>query len=337
MITRFSTLFTLGVNHAYYGGACADLGFFVPPDCQRVLQGGRLLAKPLNGGLIVLFETDDSGGAMISAEGKTLRIGLQVVNPFFGNITALDPDFFQSGLLYRNSADPGQLAAPLKMRLVGGTFSHTIQDAARPVTVNLKDRAGDVLEAVTITAQENRSHVPVALTKRAQGLYVVEEVSVAFTRQAAYYSDAEILAAGCFGLAEITLAKSFYANAPAFSFVFKAREEVLNYYVLAKKYSDADIGQLLVADAGFNEDLRPEIKFTKISPAGFTAKELPAGLLGGDSTNVVLFQSQGAVARSAKPRKKVQLNKNGTVLVAHLPQPQPQEASANILIPIAKT
>ena len=47
MITRFERLFTVGVTHAYYDGACRDFAFTVPPDTGRMLAGGRLLARVL--------------------------------------------------------------------------------------------------------------------------------------------------------------------------------------------------------------------------------------------------------------------------------------------------
>ncbi|HEY4594391.1 MAG TPA: hypothetical protein VIJ61_18370 [Thermoanaerobaculia bacterium] len=71
------------MTHAYYGGPCADLGFVLPPGAERLLVGGRMLEKTSDGRLYVLFEADEDGNPIVSAAGRSLRIGLKLLNPAF--------------------------------------------------------------------------------------------------------------------------------------------------------------------------------------------------------------------------------------------------------------
>ena len=81
--------------------------------------------------------------------------------------------------------------------------------------------------------------------------------------------------------------------------------------------------QLSVTDGGFTEEGRAEITFTKVTAGSFTASDISPDLLTDSSSKVVLFKSQAGVARSDQARKKIQLKKNGEVLIAHCPSLQP--------------
>jgi hypothetical protein len=59
-------------------------------------------------------------------------------------------------------------------------------------------------------------------------------------------------------------------------------------------------------------------------------------MLGGGNIRVVLFKSQAVVARREKARKKIQLKKNGDILIAHLPQPSGDRANGNVIVRISK-
>jgi len=117
-VIEFAALLTLEVTHAYYGGRCSDFEFTTPSATERLLAGGRLLAKTREAKLTVLFEKAPGGGALSPLDGRTLQFGLKLANAFFPNFSVL-PFLPGEGLaLYRNAgADPGQLQAPVALLL----------------------------------------------------------------------------------------------------------------------------------------------------------------------------------------------------------------------------
>lgn len=268
MSILFKPLFTLAVTHAYYGGPCGDLGFVLAGEAERLLRGGRLLAKELAGRLHVLFEAGEEGEPLVSLAGRTLRIGLKVLNPAFPNFTVPVIDPSAGAARYANAPDPLHLGAPQ----------------------------------------------PVAL----------QDV------------DPELARKGLFGVVEVRIAAGFYDAPAAFEIAFAARQETLRYYLVVKRYTDAEIAQLTVADAGFNEDGRPEVRFTKVSAAAFTPAEIAPALLGDGDATVLLFRSQAPVARRQRGRRKIQLNRNGEVLIEHLPQPGAERPSSDLIVHLSK-
>lgn len=268
MSIRFKTLFTLAVTHSYYGGPSGDLGFVLPPDSQRLLAGGRLLAKTSDGRLYVLFEAGEDGNPLVSVAGRSLRIGLKLLNPSFPNFTAPVLDPAAGTPFYDNTGDPLHLGAPR--------------------AVVLKD------------------------------------------------VDPDLAKEGVFGVVEVRIAAGFYDAPAAFEIAFAARQETLRYYLVVSRYSDAELAQLTVSDAGFGEEGRPEVKFTKVPAAGFAPDEIPPALLGGGAATVVLFRSQAPVARRRRGRRKIQLNRNGEVLIEHLPQPGAERPSSDLIVHLSK-
>jgi hypothetical protein len=336
MTTQFRTLFTVTIAHPYYNRGGRDFDFIVPAGTARGLASAKLLAKSLDGKLHVLFETDVAGAALVPAPGAKLRFGLRLSNVFFGNFTAFNFHPGSFAALYRNAAAPGALAAPEKVVPVGRLFSHSLTKATRPVTAALKNASGQNLQSDAITAAADRAAVSYDLSGQNAGLYKVEETYPGDTASVLYYSDSELAQLGVFGIVEIEIAAAFYAAAANFTIPFAAREETLKYYVVAKSYTDAELDQLSIADEGFTKDARPQVKFTKVPSAAFAAGDLPAALLAKGDDKLVLFKSQGAVARREKARKKIQLKKNDDVLIEHLPQPGPEQMTADLIIQISK-
>jgi hypothetical protein len=336
MITQFKTLFEVGIAHPYYRETCEDVTFIIPEGTAQWLRNGKLVAKELEGRLHVLFEADETGPALKPISGQTLRIGLRLLNPSFSNFTKVDATFASSKLLYGNAVVPAALDAPIQVQLVGHIFSHTLTDGARPVTLTLRDKAGLELRTDEITAAVNRPAISYDLTGLPPGVYTVDEDYPAGLTRNPYYSEAELLQAGVFGIIEVKIDGNFYGAPPAFQIDFEPREETLKYYVVARNYADADVNQLSVLDTGFGDDGRPQINFTKVPSSAFTAAEIPPALLTNSTGKVVLFKSQAVVARAEKGRKKIQLKKNGDVLIAHLPQPRPERTTADLVIPVSK-
>ncbi|HZR45362.1 MAG TPA: hypothetical protein VFA47_01565 [Candidatus Manganitrophaceae bacterium] len=334
MMIRFKTLFTLAIRHAYYSEACRDFDFLFPADSARRLENGKLLAKAREGKLHLLYEADEAGTPLISLAGQTVRIGLKLLNPIFSNLTDTGPG--PAFLLYRNAADRAKLDAAEKRNRVGPIFTHFLTDTARPTTATLKEAGGGVVQTDEVTAADGRSSLTYDLTGRSAGAYRVEELSSGGAATVLYYSDPELSRLGAFGAVEVAVDGGFYAAPPAFEIAFDAREETVKYYLVARNYTAAEFSQLSVLDAGFAEEGRPPLTFTKVDPAAFTADEIPPALLGGPDDRVVLFKSQAAVARREKPRKKIQLKKNGDVLIPHLPQPGEGKPNAEMIIQISK-
>ncbi|WP_019498204.1 hypothetical protein [Pseudanabaena sp. PCC 6802] len=366
----FRTLFTIAISHTYYTQGCKDFSFIIPVDSVQLLNNGKLIAKIRDGKLHVLFAvdeaaedgadaTDRTGKPLVSLAGKSLRIGLKLLNPFFSNFTQFTSsdfdnltqipisalDFYSFCPLYRNSANPLVLDKPKAVALVGQVLNHSLsQTTARPITVTLKNSDGQVLPPEltdapgTIATENNRSSVSFNLTGKASGLYSVEESSSSGTQTTSYYSDLELQQQGIFGAIEIAIADSLYTKPPdqppEFTIAFKAREETLKYYILAQNYSDSQFNQLTVSDAG--EEGRSQINFTKVLPAAFTEGDIPPGLLGNGDVKIALFKSQITVPRQEKARQKIQLKSNDTVLISHLPQPDVNKTNADAIVQLAK-
>jgi len=269
MTIQFKTLFSLTVTHAYYGGVCPDFGFVMPAETERLLRGARLLAKTRDGRLHVLYEAGEGGAPIVPAAGRTLRIGLKLLNPLFPNFSAPAINPAAAVAVYTNAVDALRLGAP---------------------------------QAVA----------------------------------AADLADPELVREGIFGLVEARIDAGFYAAPAVFEIAFAAREETLRYYLVVKRYSTADIDQLTVADTGFTDDGRDEVRFTKVPAAAFTPAEIAPALLGGGDATVLLFRSQAPVARRQRGRRKIQLRRNGEVLVEHLPQPGAERATSDLIVHLSK-
>ena len=61
----FRPLWTVTVQHSFFGGSCDALSFIVPPATERALAGVHALLRVLDGALHVLVEVD-GGNAPLS-------------------------------------------------------------------------------------------------------------------------------------------------------------------------------------------------------------------------------------------------------------------------------
>lgn len=324
---RFEPLLTLRVTHGYYGGLCGDLGFVLPRDTAALMRGSRLIAKSADGVLSILFAADGDGAPLVPPAGKTLRIGLQPLGSGFANYTELDFAPFREAALYRNGTVPGQLEEPEHAALVGRLFSHELAAAERPVTVTLKDGTGAALRSETV--EDGRATVSFDLAGVPPGALVLEENGTL----SSLYLDPELVQAGVLCVVEIRIDGSFPSAPPVFEIAFAARREVLKYYLIARS---EELGKLSVTDAGFADEGRPEVEFVRVDAGELAEDDLPRSLLERDGAGVVLFKSQGPVARQARGRRKIQLSRNGDVVIGHLPQPGAGKADANLIVHVSK-
>jgi hypothetical protein len=332
--TEFKTLFTVGVTHAYYTEDCRDFSFALPEESHRTMRAARIICRPIDGKLHVLCEVR-MGKPVVSGVGQVIRVGLKLSNPYFCNFTKLD--FVPGGVvaLYTNSGAPASVALLGNPNLTGSRFRHEPSTPIRPVELALHDSAARTIRSETLAGNMESSGFDLA--SDAAGLYTLTETyAVDPPKTFRYYVDPELKAEGVLAIAEIAVSEDFYATPAEFKISFAAREEVLKYYVVTHKYSDTEIAQLAVADSGFGEDNRPEVQFTKVLAADFTTAEIAPKLIAANGAKVVLFKSAGVLARSAKARRKIQLNRNGDTLISHLPQPGAGRPNADMIVHLSK-
>ena len=130
---------------------------------------------------------------------------------------------------------------------------------------------------------------------------------------AVYYLKPELQRHGLFAVVAVALRSDFFGASAVLRPSFRAKEQPLRYYVIASNYNATEFDQN-IADLGFTDDLRPEIRFTRVAAAGFATDELAPALLGAPDARVTLFRSQAALPRRLAPRRRLQLSRNGTVL-----------------------
>jgi hypothetical protein len=336
MSTSFGILFSLKIAHSRYPGACTDIEYNIPSDTAELLRNRRIITRTDNGSLFFLCEKNDTGVPVVPVTGITFRIGLKLSNPNFYNFTKID---FKDGTtpLYRNLTTPTVLDLPVEMLLAGALFAYPLTKTGRPVTVSVKDSGNNILKSSIIADAGNNTPVPFDLTGYPPGVYSLNEKLGSSTKKSLFYVDPELARLQTFGIVEIKVADSFFTpNPPEFSLNFSAKQETLKYYILGKNYTAAEMNHLSVSDAGFNEDARPQVMFTKVSQGAFAATDISPSLLTGTNSRVILFKSQSPVSRLEKSRRKIQLSYNSDVIIKHLPSPGTDKCNSDIIIQISK-
>ena len=336
MSSSFGILFSIKVMHSYYQGACKDFDFHIPADTAALLRSGRIIARTYQGVFYLLCERKEDGTPIASLSGKTLRIGMILKNHEFSNFTRVD---YPVGVIpvYSNALDLVNLDTGSGVFLTAPLFSHDTSRPNRPVTITLKDSQNRTLDSKVITDPLDLSPFPVDLRRHSQGFFSVTEKYNGITKKFNYYLDPELLALNVSGIVEIRIEDSLYiGEAREFGIQFAAKEEILKYYVVGKKYSPAEMNSLLVNDGGFTEESRPRVQFTRVNQESFTSGDISPSLIAGNQSGVVLFKSQDPVARQEKPRKKIQLTRNTDVIIKHLPQPGNEKSNADMIIQISK-
>lgn len=335
MKSSFGIVFSIKIAHTYYPGDCQDFDFIIPPKTQQVARNGRIITKDNQGILYALCERNENGSPRVPLTGAVLRFGLRLKNPFFSNFTRSDISS-DSIAYYVNHPVPTLLANAVPMRLTGPLFAHPLSKATRPVTVTVNDSGDVTLDSRIITDPGDQGPFPLDLRKYDSGSFTLVEKYASSTVKTSYFMDPDLLSMNLFGIIEIRINNSFYTNPPVFTLQFTAKEELLKYYVVGKKYSSDDLNAIQVVDSGFTEQGRTQILFQRVKQDAFSPNDISPGLLTGENSHVVLFKSQSAVSRSDLPRKKIQLTKNSDVVIAQLPQPGSDQQGSDIIIQISK-
>ncbi len=336
MSSSFGILFSVQIAHSYYIGACRDFEFLIPADISRILRERRIITRINKGICYFLCEKNESGVPVVPVSGITIRIGLKLTNPYFSNITKLD---FKEGStpLYRNQTAPTALDLPVEVLLARAIFSYTLTKIARPVTVSVKDSQNNILQTVTVSELANTTPVSLDLTDFPPGLHSLNEKQGSSTKKSLCYIDPDLTRQQTFGIVEINLSDAFSTPVPPqFTLNFTARAEILKYYIVGKNYSSSELNHLAVSDTGYNEDVRPQVLFSKVGQGSFAATDISPSLLTGAGSAVILFKSQSPVSRLEKARRKIQLSKNTDVILKHLPLPGIERPNSDIIIQISK-
>lgn len=149
-----------------------------------------------------------------------------------------------------------------------------------------------------------------------------------------YAIDAGLWALRPLALLELELTPALHAQGSVVTWTlpFVARTDVLRYYVVAKGLDASDLEQLEIKDAGFGEAGRDELVFERLQAQETDPTALTLAAAG---ASVVAFGSQIPVARSERPLRKLQLRKNGDVVIPSLPHPGPERASADVIVHLA--
>ena len=335
MNLRAKTLLSVDVTHAYYASGCTDLDFVVPPATAALLRAARMLARVVDGRLVVLYEADDAGAPRVDISGQALLFGLRLLNPYFDNFTEPPPFGRPLVPLWANAAAPGQIdGAPTGVLLASSFYAHDPLQAARPVTLALCTSAGATVASRVLDAPGPAPAFD--LRSLPPGTWTVTEDYGAGPQPAIRLVRAPGLDSATWGFVSLTVDASFAAAPPAFTLTFVARQQTLQYYVVGANYAAAEFALLDVEDAGFADADRDELKFDRIAPGAFTADDIAPDLLATGSTQLALFQTKTPTPRQDRGPQHINLRRNGDVLIENLPQPGAERAQARLVIQLSK-
>jgi len=332
----FRPLWTLSVEHAFFGGACEALAFIVPPSTERALAGAHAMVREREGRLHVLIEVDEADQPLTppaSLAGLTLRIGLRPRDAAFDLITP--PLGLPQGdaAVWDNAADPDALAGPRPVRLSGERLRIAPRATQRPLTLRLFDAADQLCAQTVLNPGDEAWNLPGVYTR---GEWRVEEQAGGPANSWRLLVEPELL--GAWGLLALTVDAGHLAGGQDFTLSFAARSDTLRYYVVAKRYGEAEFNQLQVLDAGFAAEARPQIVFNRINAAGLGPAHLAADLLDPSGlARIALFEAQAPVARRARGPAGLELHRNGDVLIGHLPQPGAERHDAQFVVHLSLT
>lgn len=322
MRISFAPLVSLHVAHDYYRQASEGFEFIPTAESRALLRGAHTLARTRAGELHLLFEAEPAAPRL---DGATLFFGLRSSDPSFANFTqplVVDPPALP---MFRNSAGPSALGAPTSVYLTSGVHAHVPRLGARPLNVKLEDAAGRALSAQRLDGDR----ASFDLRNLSPGSYRVVEDDGATADVAELFVDADLRAAGVWGVLALRIDASFYTSAPRISLQLAARKETLRYYVVTRNWPQTDFDQIRVVDEGSASDSRALIEFEKKAPP-FAPDLVDAASLDGD--RVALFESKAEVARRERGWKKLRLKRNGTILIEQLPMPGPQAPKADVFV-----
>ena len=328
----FRPLWTVSVQHGFFGGSCDALGFTLPPATERALAGSHALLRVLDGALHVLVEVDEANAPISDLSGLRLLIALKPREASFDLITA--PIFGGPGLprgdvaVWDNAANPNALGAPRAVHISGEQLRIEPRATERPLSLRLFDTAGTLQAQTVLNIGDEAWTLPGLYTR---GEWRVEEQGAGPAANWALWVEPELINA--WGVLALRFDAAHLPAGQAFSLSFGARSDTLRYYVVAKRFGLAEFNSLSVQDTGFAAEARPVIVFNRVAPASFNASHLAPALLDpSGSARIALFEAQATVARRARGPLGLELHRNGDVLIGNLPQPGAERHDAQFVV-----
>jgi hypothetical protein len=321
MNSTFRTVFEFSLLHSFYSDTrCCDFSVSPVNETARVMSNHKILFRNRDHSSTVLIMADDTNttAARPMTSNGELLFAMRLNSAAFSNFTAEYPSAGKI-FLFTNSDDPTIQELTREEISICGTFlSHRVVSNIA-VTLTLKDRKGTVLSRTVLPAGSAGETHQFNVKLPGSDFYTVTEDVTATSYT--YYSDRELAATSVFGLIRIINHASSpfaYDGKPNYTITFTPRTRAWLYYVVAPGMSGADISsQLNVVDVP--ETGMSPIMFVKTYPVPVNDKT--AALLHKDTSKVILFSSNQQLAFSQAPRKRIELRKNGTVLINHMPNP----------------
>ena len=328
----FRPLWTVTVQHSFFGGSCDALSFTLTPATDRALAGAHALLRVLDGALQVLVEVDGANAPLSDLSGLRLLIALKPREASFDLITT--PLFGGSGLprgdaaVWDNTASPNALGGPRAVRISGEQLRIEPRATERPLTLRLFDAANAQQAQTVLNIGDEAWTLPGLYS---HGEWRVEEQGAGPAASWALWVEPELINA--WGVLALRFDAGHLAAGQAFNLSFSARSDTLRYYVVAQRFGLAEFNSLSVQDTGFAADARPAIVFNRVAPASFNASHLAPALLDpSGSARIALFEAQASVARRARGPVGLELHRNGDVLIGNLPQPGAERHDAQFVV-----
>jgi hypothetical protein len=324
----FRPLWTVTVQHDFFGGSCDALTFTVPPTTERALAGANALLRVLDGALHVLVEVDAANAPLSDLSGLRLLIGLKPREAAFDLITT--PLNLPRGdaAIWDNSADPNALGGPRAVRISGEQLRIEPRAGERPLTLRLFNAANTLQAQTVLNIGDEAWTLPGLYTR---GEWRVEEQGAGPATDWALWVEPELVNA--WGVLALGFDAGHLPAGQAFNLSFSARSDTLRYYVVANRFGVAEFDSLSVQDTGFAAEARPQLVFNRVTPANFNASHLAPALLDpSGSARIALFEAQASVARRVRGPVGLELHRNGDVLIGNLPQPGAERHDAQFVV-----
>lgn len=333
---EFSKLFDINFTHDYYDGRFSDVACIPLPATRKKLSAGGIRPLMRLGQYSLFYEASDTSPntAKLPLNVGCWCFALTVVNPTFASVTELSLASNRISV-YRNKLNPLALDDEQQYIRVGNRFSYTLSQTKRPLTLSVLDENDALVQTHLLETDDASSSFSLLFASLACGVYKIKESSSDgdSVSEVIYLPH---LPLSCFAVVMLDHSPSFYSDNVSFELHFTARQDTLNYYIVASNYANSDIQALDLNDAGFSEQSREQIIFNKVDAAAFTSQQIDIDLLTTSNANVVLFTSQSAVSRRLQGPKKLQLRLDSEVLIANLPTPGSSQVSADFFIHVAK-
>lgn len=321
MTSTFKNIFELALYHDFYKEEkCCDFTLLPVSAAARMMSnhGALFRTKENNAFAVILSDASDTTAARPIRPDVSLVFAMKLDNYAFSNFTN---EFPSAGkiFLFSNNIDPTITELDREEIFLCGNFLQHRIVSNLAVMLVLKDAGGNELARSSFEAGSSGIAWQFDVKLPANDFYTVTEDVTGDTFT--YYSDKDLLVSGIFGLIRITnhaTSPFTYDGALSYTISFTSSSRTWRYYVVAPGMSAADITAQLsvvnVPDLGMTA-----IAFTKTYPVPANDKTAPT--LHKDTSKIALFASDQQLAFQQVPRKRIELRKNGTVLINHMPNP----------------